>query len=58
MNPTKPTIEEIKKMEDEVRERCNQWDEIRQAIAYHYLFASGMSLEKSRDIRRKVGASQ
>lgn len=55
---SKPDLEEIRKTEDEVRERVDAMSPLAQATAYLYLHASGMSLDKARDIRRKAGATQ
>lgn len=53
-----PSLEDVKKLEDEIRERCDGWDELRRATAYAYLHAQGMNLEKSKEIRRKAGATR
>jgi len=55
---SKPDPAEIKKMEDEIRETLDTWPELKKAIAYHYLFATGMTLEKSVALRRKAGVTQ
>lgn len=54
----KPDAEALKKLEDEVRERIDGWDDVQKAIAYHYLYVSGMRLEKANETRRKAGATQ
>lgn len=54
----KPTPEELTRTQDDVRERCDSWDDIRRAITYDYLHALGMTLEKSKEIRRKAGLTQ
>jgi hypothetical protein len=49
-------LEDIRKTEDEIRERLEAMSPLGQATAYLYLNASGMTLDKARDIRRKAGA--
>jgi hypothetical protein len=42
-------------MEDKVRQTVDGWTEEEKATAYLYLYASGMSLDKAKIIRRKAG---
>lgn len=57
MTTSKPDPEEIRKTEDEVRERLEPLSPLAQATTYLYLYAAGMTLERARDIRRKAGAT-
>jgi hypothetical protein len=51
----KQSPEVLKALEDKVRERVAGWNELRQAVTYQHLNACGMTLEKSKSIRRKAG---
>lgn len=42
-------------IEDKVRQTVDGWTEEEKATAYLYLYASGMSLDKAKIIRRKAG---
>ena len=57
MATIKVNPEDIKKLEDEVREKLVTMEPFAQATAYLYLYAAGMTLDKARDIRRKAGAT-
>lgn len=54
MSNSKLDVEQMKRLEDEVRERLELLSPLAQAIAYLYLNASGVTLEKARDLRRKA----
>ena len=55
---TKPNADDIKKMEDAIVETIEAMEDLRRATVYFYLHASGMTLDKAKDIRRKAGATQ
>jgi hypothetical protein len=42
-------------LEDKIRQLVDNWTEAEKATAYWYLFASGMTVEKAKTIRRRAG---
>lgn len=42
-------------LEDKIRQIVDGWTEEEKATAYWYLFASGMTVEKAKTIRRRAG---
>jgi hypothetical protein len=42
-------------LEDKIRHVIDSWTEEEKATAYWYLFASGMTVEKAKTVRRRAG---
>ena len=42
-------------LEDKIRHIIDSWTEEEKATAYWYLFASGMTVEKAKTVRRRAG---
>ena len=47
--------EKLNEQEDKIRQMVDSWTPEEQAIAYSYLFACGMTLDRAKAIRRKAG---